>query len=149
MNPTEDEYKKLFALHWLETDDCFEAMRRCGRTFEFNLQNKWINDPVVLKEKQRLLDDAGTELAFLPTKAKAARRAWELANDTAIEPKDQLAALRLFNETLGYIEKPGMNINNNVSVSGNKVMVIKDHGGTDDWERGLRENQEKLANETK
>lgn len=149
MNPTDEEYKKLFAKHWLETDDPFEAMRLCGRAFEFNLQNKWINDSVVLTEKQRLLDIEGTELAFLPSKAKAARRAWEIANNTGVETKDQLAALRLFNETLGYIEKPGMNINNNVSVTGNKVMVIKDHGGSDDWERGLRENQNKLADEAK
>lgn len=138
------KYKLIYALHWLETDDPFEAMRLCGMPFVFNLQNEWINDPIVLAEKQRLLNEAGDELAFLPTKAKAARRAWEIANSTAVETKDQLAALRLFNETLGYIEKPGMNVNTNVNVGGNKVMIVKQHGDNTDWESGLKENQEKL-----
>lgn len=107
---------------------------------------KWPNDPVVLEEKQRLLDSKENgELDFLPTKADAARLAWDMANSPAFFD-DRLKALKLYSEIRGYIAKPeAVKVENNFT---NKVMVVKDHGSDADWEAKMREQQDNLKRDS-
>ncbi len=62
----------------------------------------------------------------------------------APEHKDKFTGLKLVGELLGYIDKGGVNIqNNNLTV--NRVMRIRDHGTDEQWEETVRMKQAKLT----
>lgn len=105
----------------------------------------WVRDPEVLAEQGRLLEHAGNgELDFVPTKADAARLAWNIAKNSPFE-EDRLKAIKLFSEILGYITKPEpVKVENNVT-NNHRVMVVKDHGSDADWEQKLKQQQQKLT----
>lgn len=102
----------------------------------------WVCDYYVLSKQADLLAEFGED-HFLPSKAIAARRVFEMAEMSNADRKDRLAAYRLYAEMRGFIEKGGgININNNITT--NRVMVVKDHGSNDDWERSAAGQQSKL-----
>ena len=107
---------------------------------------EWPRDPVVLAEQEKLLSEKENgELDFLPTKADAARLAWEMAN-SGVFFEDRLKALKLYSDIRGYIAKPeAVKIDN--SVTHNRVMVVKEHANDEDWERKMREQQANLTKE--
>lgn len=108
--------------------------------------HEWPKDAVVLAEQERLLGEKENgELGFLPTKAEAARKAWDLI-DIAPFYEDRLKALKLYADICGYIAKPeAVKIDN--SVTHNRVMVVKEHGTDADWEDALRKQQAQLTTE--
>jgi len=102
----------------------------------------WVHDFYVLSKQADLLAEFGEDY-FLPSKAIAARRVFDLAEMQNRDAKDRLAAYRLYAEMRGFIEKGGgININN--SVTNNRVMIVKDHGSNDDWEKSAAGQQAKL-----
>jgi thioredoxin reductase len=108
------------------------------------IASNWPNDPEVIQETQKLL--RSDELVDnVPSKAQAALLAWELANVTHAEIKERVGSLKLFCEIQGFIAKPGTNVNVNLPIS-NNVMVVKDHGDDDEWERQLAAQQDELTN---
>jgi hypothetical protein len=107
------------------------------------VSQEWVCDLYVLSKQAELLEAMGED-AFLPNKAMTARRIWDLANTTT-DTRDKIAALKLYAEVRSYIEKPGDKINTNLTINQNRVMVIKDHGSDDDWERRAGEQQMKLV----
>lgn len=102
---------------------------------------EWPNDPYVLEIQAELIEEHG-EKHFLPTKEEFARKVIDYA-DTIRSAEDKLKAYRLYAEVMGYIEKPGVVVNNNVD--NRRVMIVKDHGNDDDWERRLANQQKRLT----
>lgn len=108
--------------------------------------HEWPNDSLVLAEKERLLAETETgELGFLPTKAEAARKAWDLI-DIAPFYEDRLKALKLYADICGYIAKPEA-VKIDARVTHNRVMVVPSHGNDADWEDALRKQQANLTAE--
>lgn len=108
--------------------------------------NEWPNDPEVKTLRQAFVDsEEDGETAFLPTKAEAARLAWNIARDTERMTEDRLKALKLYADIRGFIEKPQVAVNNTVN-NVQRVLVVKDYGTDDDWRTALRAQQKRLIN---
>jgi hypothetical protein len=107
----------------------------------------WQLDPIVIEEVARLKAAHGPR-AFLPTLEDAAYMLLTEAK-TAQGQGDRdgfTKLMKLYNETMGYIQKPGMTINNNNQVT--RVMEVVNHGSEEEWEAGLVRQQEKLTKES-
>lgn len=103
--------------------------------------HNWRNDPVVIA----LRDDIEAEAkANVPvrTKPEVLAKVWEVA-ESAWEPKDRIAALKLYSDLCEYTPKTGPQVvvNNRPS----NVMVVKDHGEDSDWEAKLAKQQNELT----
>lgn len=136
--------KDAFAAALLRSpDDPFAAALQVfgndTRTAMFVAQ-EWVRDLYVLQKQAELLEAFGED-EFLPSKATLARDLFALARSTK-DTKDKVAAYKLFAEVRGMIEKQTAIAN--VTVNNNRVMVVKDHGSDDDWERVARSQQAKL-----
>lgn len=112
----------------------------------------WPNDPEVLAFIAELTATT-PKSSLLPTKEDLGRTIYDLCSDfdKKMDVKERLYGFRLFGEIMGYIEKPGA-AGNNVTVNNvvaNKVMVVKDHGTDEDWERKVQQQQEKLISEAR
>jgi hypothetical protein len=141
--------KKRFAAMLLkEPGEPFKAALAAGLDTGQALRAsvEWINDSIVLEEQTRLIEEQENgELDFLPTKAEAARLAWNIAN-SATFVEDKLKALKLYADMRGFIPKvEAVKIDN--SVTHNKVMIVKDQGTDEEWEAKARMQQRKLVEE--
>lgn len=106
------------------------------------IANRWFNDPVVVEEQKRLIKSADEgDLNFIGTKADFAREVLECARN-AWDGDTKHKFYKLYAESRGFIVKEGTNVN--VNVQNNKVMIVRDMGSDDDWERKAREQQRKL-----
>lgn len=145
----ESEQKAQFALELLKdpSDPFKAALRVFGENTGMALlaSNRWPDDPEVLAITQKAVEELG-DMHFLPSKADLARLAWNLANNERVDTDNRLKAMRLYGDIRGFIEKQGTVINNNV-LTNNKVMVVKDHGTVEDWERGLLQQQNRLISD--
>lgn len=106
----------------------------------------WLQDPVVLAEKERIVEDGG-EMALLPTKADLARKVWEMATDETkfVEFKDRLEALKYYGALRSFVDKPAESKGEgNTNVVAQNVMIVRDHGTNEQWENKLAEQQRKL-----
>jgi hypothetical protein len=152
----ETELKRRFALELMRTpSEPFNAARRVfpGDITEaiFKAQS-WPVDPDVqafIKElTSRQPDDGG----ILPTKDHLARMLWDLATDTTkkVDTRDRLTAFKLYGELRGFIDKSGAGTNVNITNAiSNKVLVVKDFGSDDDWEKKAKAQQAKLISEAR
>jgi hypothetical protein len=143
-SPKEQELKAAFALAWLRTPgDPFKAAQTVfGADIgtALRVSHEWVNDPYVKDVQRQALDEHG-EQEFLPSKFAFAHSI--LTMSEGVRDSDVKAKyLRLFGEIMGYIEKPGVVVNNNVD--NRRVMIVKDHGGDDDWEARLVNQQRTL-----
>jgi hypothetical protein len=104
------------------------------------ISHYWPNDQYVLARQAELLAEFGEE-AFLPSKTDLARKVYGMA-DTLPEGKEKIAALRLYADIRGFIEKTTAiaNVTNNTVVQ-NRVMVMKDHGTDGEWEEKASRQQ--------
>lgn len=142
--------KERFAELSLRESDAFKVAlvlfpNDTGRALR--IANEWPNDPQVQTLRASFVDaEEDGETAFLPTKADAARLAWNIARDADKMTEDRLKALKLYSEIRGFIEKPQVTVNNNTQNVAMRVLVVKDHGSNDDWERTLRQQQKRLVN---
>lgn len=106
------------------------------------MANKWLDDPIVTAEQMRLLKGADEgDLNFIGTKADFAREILEQAR-TQWDGEVKIKFYKLYAETRGFIAKPDTNVN--VQVNNNRVMVVKDMGSDDDWERKAQNQQRAL-----
>lgn len=142
--------KEQFAALSLREPDAFKVAlviypNDTGRALR--VANEWPNDPQVKTIRESLIDaEEDGETAFLPSKADACRLAWNIARDADKFTEDRLKALRLYGEMRGFIEKPAaVQVNNQTNVA-MRVLVVKDHGSNDDWEKQLRSQQKRLIN---
>lgn len=105
------------------------------------VSSEWPFDLYVLQRQAELLDEFGAD-EFLPTKAVVARNIYE-TGERATDPKDKLAAFKLYAEVRGFMPK-GDAASVNLTVNNNRVMVLRDFGNDDDWERAASKQQSKL-----
>lgn len=144
MSENDDELKKEYAaalLRW--PDDPVRAAKSVvGEDVQRAVQMsmRWVRDPVVVAHRRELVEEHGAE-AFTMSKAELINKLAEIA-DEARDSKDRITALRNIAEIRGFIEKPGTKIEVNTAP---RVMVVRDTGSNDDWERKLEEQQRKLT----
>lgn len=153
MNDQEKAMKTAFAAALLkEPNNPFKAAMSVigdddpGNTADAAfMATHWPKEKYVMEEMQRLQSKEG-ELAFLPSKADLARKIWELANKP-IDPGEQAKALKLYGEVMGFIEKPGTNVNVDARNLSRNVMVVKSHDPAA-WEDKARKQQRDLTNDS-
>jgi hypothetical protein len=144
---TEKEEKEEFVRFLLETpDDPFKAALALhpddvGRALR--IAHEWPQDKEV-RASMRARMSEGEEEDFLPTKAELARKVWAKMNKDGLEADEFAKIARLYGEIRGFIEKPTTNISTNTNVL-SPVMVVKDNGSDDEWERKLAAQQSKLV----
>lgn len=103
----------------------------------------WLNDVDIHLLKRQLIAEHGEDF-FLPTKQDLAREIWKTAKNG--KTSEKLAAQRLYAEVRGFIEKPvAAQINNTVSNTTNKVMVVPARTSDADWEDAVAAQQAKLV----
>lgn len=146
--PTEalDLLKQTFVKEWLRTNDPFQAGLACypcdnGRALRASWE--WTVDAAVLAYRQSLIDN-GQHVAGLPGKEELALEVYRRATKAALD-EDAFEGFELVAKIMGYIEKPSVNIDNRSMTVNNRVMVVKDHGSTANWEQKLAENQKTLT----
>ena len=128
-----DPFKAALVIFGNDTGSAWLASRR------------WPDDPIVRAATDAAVEQLG-DMHFLPSKAALAREAWTIATNPQIHVEDRLKAMRLYGDVRGFIEKQGTVINNNV-LTNNKVMMVKDHGSDDAWERRMMEQQTRLISD--
>lgn len=145
MSETDADLKKEFAAAMLRWPD--DPMRAATFVVGADTQRavqismRWPRDADVIAHRKHLLEEYGAE-AFTITKAELIGKLVDIA-DTARDSKDKVAALAKVAEIRGFIEKPGTKIEvNNVAP---RVMVVRDNGTDDEWEKKLAAQQEALT----
>lgn len=119
----EQQLKKAFAYEWLkQPSEAYAAALVITQRDTFaamQIVNKWCYDSDVLQFKEQLIDEHGEE-HFLPTKFEAVRDLIDRARNNPFADFER--SYKLVAELMGWIEKPGITINN--STTNNKVMVV-------------------------
>lgn len=119
----EQQLKKQFAYEWLkEPSNAYAAALKITQRDTFaamQIVNNWCYDPEVVEFKRQLNEEHGEE-HFLPSKFQAARDLIDRARNNPFADFEK--SYKLVAEMLGWIEKPGITINN--STTNNKVMVV-------------------------
>lgn len=138
--------KKLFAAAWLrQPENPFAAAREVepdhpGR--QVYISREWLEDPVVLAERDRLVALLGP-IARVPTKEDLAL---EIYRRKCKNDSEQLAYYKFFAELMGYTDPKtagGININNMVGV---RVMPVPVAASDEEWERvAMRHSQQLLS----
>lgn len=142
-----DDHKREFALRYLEYRR--DANKAAARLFPYDLAARCSAaldlpfDPLVNDTIDELLAKFGYE-HFLPGKHELASKILDVA-EAAREPDEKTKALKLYADVMGFVEKPGTVVNNNLTQNVNRVMVLRDNGSADEWERRLIEQQKGLA----
>lgn len=149
----EQRLKLAFAEAWLRNpknayaaamqvtrNDCFTALQ---------IADNWIWDSEVLQFKEALLDEHGEE-HFLPSKFEMIRDVLDRA-DRCLNDDSYVKHMKLAADMRGFIEKPGVTINNNTQTN-NRVMLIpvgqlNDDGTVNalDWEKKAIQQQQDLV----
>ncbi len=143
----EQKLKQQFARELLKTPT--EAFKVASRLFgddtgrALTISHRWPHDPEVLGFMQAAIEDMG-DMHFLPTKAEAARAAWEMSQDPRLPADERLKAMRLYSDIRGYIERQGGITVNQNNITQNKVMLVRDHGSNADWEIAATAQQTRL-----
>lgn len=119
----EQQLKKAFAYEWLkEPSNAYAAALVVTQRDTFaamQIVNNWCYDTEVIEFKRQLNEEHGEE-HFLPSKFQMVR---DLIDRARTNPfADFEKSYKLAADILGFIEKPGVTINN--GVTNNKVMVV-------------------------
>ena len=102
----------------------------------------WKNDKEVLQIISDLNECVEDDI---PSKTDAILLAWNIANSPMYRGNVRVDALRLCAEILAYM--PDKAQKTSVKVDANKVMIVKDHGELEDWEKKALEQQKALIDE--
>lgn len=147
--------KKAFAESWLRNPtNAFAAALEVTNNDPVaatQIANSWVGDQEVREFKEALIAEYGEEY-FLPSKASMLHDILDRARRCP-HADDYAKLMKLAADMRGFIEKPGVTVNNNTTYTTNKVMqipVFVNNAGQpiDDheWERQLIANQERLTN---
>jgi hypothetical protein len=122
------------------------ALETCGNDKKYAkaLYDGYAWDREVLDHLDKILYDARNPvLDKLPTKEEIASKLWNIINNKHVDPKEQVNAAKVLGELLGYTNKTKQETNLNINTS--KVMLVKDKGDTDSWEKGIKAQQAKIT----
>ncbi|OHD25440.1 MAG: hypothetical protein A2Y38_12840 [Spirochaetes bacterium GWB1_59_5] len=143
----DEKYKTAFAAELLKTPtDPFKAALAVfgvdtGKALR--AAHEWFKDPFVIEECARLKSEGFEQFDKESLRDKLIQNLLAIVEGERSIADDRIKAAKVIGELKGLIEKPTTNINTNV-ITANRVMVVKDHGSADDWEKRLRKQQEGL-----
>lgn len=103
----------------------------------------WPHDP----EVQRYCNELHANGASInvPSRETIIQEVLDLGRTAAnAELAERLKAYELAAKMMGYIAPPQTNVNNKTTLVNNRVMVVKDHGDANEWERKAKEQQKRL-----
>lgn len=144
---TEIDLKKLFARQWLKTNNPGKAAAEIfgdDTVTYIQVAATWISDPLVLSEKERIIQDEPEE-NYMPSKYDACMLAWDVANNGKAYLEDRFKFLKLYADMRGLIPKGNqvnVNVDNSTNTS-NRVMIIEKPAGKS-WEIAARTQQKQL-----
>lgn len=149
----QQKLKLAFADAWLRNPrDAYKAALEITRNdcaASLHIVDKWVWDKEVLDFKKSLIEEFGEE-HFLPSKASMVVDILHRA-EGAVADDSYVKLMKLAADMRGYIEKPGITVNNN-SQTNNRVMIVpvghlNDDGtvNADDWENKAIEQQQGLV----
>lgn len=152
-NDAELEEKKLYAAALIREPDPFKAalsLFKNNTNRALKAAHFWPDDPDVLAEIQRLKNDVG-ETNLLPNKADLARAVWQRMQGVEygemrvpIETDDYAKLAKLYGEIMGFIEKPGTNINVNAVIP--KAISVPTFESDEEWAKIAEQQQRELLN---
>lgn len=106
------------------------------------IATSWPSDSEVIKIKGELLEKHGPR-EFMPSREEAARLLWEKAQN-AQKPEDVAKLMKIYGEYMGFIEKPGMTVNNNTQ-NLLHVMRVPMPESEDAWEAKALNHQSEIT----
>ena len=144
---TEIDLKKLFARYWLKTNNPGKAAAKIfgeDTVTYIQVAATWISDPLVLSEKQRIMEDEPEE-NYMPSRYDTCMLAWDVANNGKAYLEDRYKFLKLYADMRGFISKGNqLNVNvDNSTNNANRVMIIE-KPSNGNWELKAREQQKQL-----
>lgn len=147
MQDQEQKLKSAFAAELLKTpNDPFKAglaVFGADTGKALRAAHEWFKDAFVIEEMTRLRAEGFEAFDKEELRDKLITNLLQIVEGERTLADDRIKAAKVIGELKGLIEKPSTTINNNV-VTANKVMVVKDHGTVDDWEKRLRKQQDGL-----
>lgn len=148
---SDNHLKTKFAVALLKHGEAFKAgldVFGADTQAALHAATHWIHDQFVLSEKERVLnDEEGGEMALLPSKAELARKVWDMATneEKKVDFRDRLEALKFYGTLRNFVERPKeAGSGDTTNVVAQNVMIVRDHGSSDQWEAKLREQQRTL-----
>lgn len=143
---TELEEKEKFANAFLEMKDPFKAalfvFEGMPTQKALKAATEWPNDPEV-KGFIKAIKDKEESIDTLATKKDLAQDIWDRMQNCRF-PDDYSKLAKLYAEVRGFIEKPDNKPV--VTINQNRVMVVKDLGSPDDWQKKAEQQQRDLLN---
>ena len=145
----DEKLKRQYALYLIKHKEPYKAARALfpnDMRAHLYAAKEWTHDQFVVD----LINEYNSENPeeILPTKTEYAMAVWNRMQNAAFD--DDFAKLaKLYGEVRGFIEKPQTNVNIDQSVNTNKVLVVKDKGTDEDWQKGLLQQQKKLIEESR
>lgn len=106
----------------------------------------WQDDHEVIELLKKLREDQNN-ITKIATKFDVAQLYWNIANSRAYDAKDRIAAAEKYASIAGLHDtktSSGGNVNVNVNQNMPRVMVVKDHGTDEEWERKVAAQQAEL-----
>jgi hypothetical protein len=106
----------------------------------------WLTDEQVLEHQTRLLDEAGGERAFLPSKEVCARSIWEKAHDARTSVEEYTRLMELYAKLMSYLERPAPAApGGGTVVLARNVLMVPIAATEQQWESGAMAQQAALA----
>jgi hypothetical protein len=150
---TESELKKKFAERCLfNPNNKFAAALECTKgnpQQAMRMLEHWLYDDEVKQYEADLIAERGEE-AFLPSKSSMVHRLMNRIDNPGCTDDDFCKLMKLAADMRGFIEKPGVTVNNNITT--NKVMNIPVFIGNNglpasmnEWEQQLIAQQQTLV----
>ena len=141
----ESELKIRFADALLrDPNNAFAAAQSIGieQSRIMEIATTWPNDSDVLKAQKQLVEKHGAR-EFLPSREEAARLLWEKAQN-AQKAEDVAKLMKIYGDYMGFIEKPGLTVNNNTQ-NVLHVMRVPMPDSAEDWEAKAIEHQSNIT----
>jgi hypothetical protein len=145
-----DISKAAYAAFLLREPDAFKAAcllcpEDTGKALW--IATNWKNDPDVNDELDKLKSSPDS-INTIGSKYEVALILWNIANNEILDTKDRMAAIRDFCTLRGIYDfnsKQGTTVNVDAS---SKVMIVKDHGEDNEWEKKVMTQQQELTSES-
>lgn len=142
-----DEQREKYAGELLRQPDPFKAALTVFGDAEIGrvayVAATWPSDIKVIKYQQDILGSKRVG-EFLPTKEGILQTLNTWIRNDKFDLKERLNAVKLMADISGWIIKPEVTVPVNLNVTSN-VMVVKDTGSDEDWEKKARQQQAKLT----
>lgn len=141
-----EDQKKAFALALLKNPEKpFEAASSVIADIGIALMaaTLWVNDPLVKQHQLDMLEQFGMD-KFLPTEVDQLKDIYKMATNEKLDEEVRLKAHELYAKIKQrYFQKPDSM--GPIGIVAQNVMIVRDKGTPEEWERGCIEQQEKLV----